>query len=123
MEYNIEPKSGFDAVFSERTQFGIWDHQNQRLVCRYVRPIEASYKRVETKFPRLFNQMNHATTALNQLLASDVDAFTRYEIVSIKVAYTLEVSKPTEQRAHTLLKKQALSKLTKEEARALGLGA
>lgn len=106
-----------------RVQYGIWDHQAQKLISRYVRPIDADYKRVETKFPRIFNQLNHATTALNQILMIEPDAYARYEVVNINVSYDMEISKPEATRNNKLIRNRALSKLSNEEKHALGIPA
>jgi hypothetical protein len=121
VHYIIEDGPDNQNVSLQRVQYGIWDHQTQKLISRYVRPIDADYKRVETKFPRLFNQLNHATTALNQLLAIEPDAYARYEVVEINVSYEMIVSKTGSSRNEKLIRNRALSKLSKEEKLALGI--
>ena len=124
MEYTVINKDiegKYQDVLVERIQYGIWDHQLQKLTPRYVRPVDADYKRVETRFPRLFNQLNHATTALNQILSTDQDAFTRYDVVTVSVSYNMTIPKPSQVRTHSLVKKRALSKLSVTERAALGV--
>lgn len=104
-----------------RTQYGIWDHQSQQLVNRYVRPIDADYKKVTTKFPRVFNQLNHAVTAFNKLLLEEPGAYSRYEVVTINVTYDMDINQPNANRTISLLRDKALSKLSKEERLALGI--
>lgn len=123
MNYVIEDCGPKQQVSVERVQYGIWDHQTQKLISRYVRPIDADYKRVETKFPRIFNQLNHATTALNQILMLEPDAYARYEVVTIEVSYKAEINKPVAARNDKLVRNRALSKLSKEEKLALGISA
>lgn len=122
MEYvTLDNDDKHQNVRVNRTQYGIWDHQLQKLTSRYVRPVDADYKRVETKFPRLFNQLNHATTALNQILSTEQDAFTRYDVVSVNVSYNMTIPKPNQVRSQNLVKKRALSKLSVTERAALGI--
>lgn len=121
MHYIVEDTENSQEVTVQRVQYGIWDHQAKKLISRYVRPIDADYKRVETKFPRIFNQLNHATTALNQILTIEPEAFARYEVVTINVAYELHISKPDANRAQKLVRNKALSKLSVEERQALGV--
>ncbi len=121
MHYIITDAGPVQQVNVQRAQYGIWDHQTQKLISRYVRPIDADYKRVETKFPRLFNQMNHATTALNQLLSIEPEAYSRYEVVEINVAYEMMISKPASNRSEKLIRNRALSKLSQTELKVLGL--
>lgn len=123
MDYVTEDNGPKQQVRVQRVQYGIWDHQDQRLINRYVRPIDAEYKRVETKFPRIFNQLNHATTALNQILMIEPGAYARYEVVTINVSYDMQIGKPAAARNETLLRKRALSKLSTEEKHALGIAA
>lgn len=123
MNYIVEDEGPQRNIHVERVQYGIWDHQDQRLINRYVRPIDAEYKRVETKFPRIFNQLNHATTALNQILTIEPGAYARYEVVTINVSYEMQVGKPAAARNENLVRKRALSKLSTEEKQALGIAA
>lgn len=123
MNYVIEDCGPTQQVCVQRTQYGIWDHQTQKFISRYVRPVDADYKRVETKFPRIFNQLNHATTALNQILLIEPEAYARYEVVTINVSYETTISKPAAGRNEKLIRKRALSKLSNEEKLALGISA
>jgi hypothetical protein len=127
MEVKLKYKIKQDSVANRQSittkfiVYGIWDHQDQKLVSRYIRHAKNNYKKTETKYPRIFTQMNHAQSALITMTSEDPEAYLRYETVSITTNYEISTSLPAELRQKQLTKRHAISKLTAEEKAVLGI--